>query len=164
MSDTKYIYVRDEAPVVLDKNGEPKKDDDGNLVASRGFPVGCFAYRAIPARKNGREIGVILRYGYSVFNPNDKFDRNDARVIAEYRLITNCRAVYVASTYLNANDLLAKVLSKTYFTEIHQWAESIAGKRVPLSMRFREACKRMAKSLLTESVVSHCSAFKKEVA
>lgn len=143
---TRFIYVRSEDAVVLNKDGEPKKDDDGNVVVARGFPLGCFAYRVVPVLKKGKVTCQELRYGYSVFNPADKFDRKAARVTAEYRLTFDCRATY---SVLHDDTHLAKMLTSTAKTEVHQWALSDGGALQPLPMRFRKACTRMAKRLLT---------------
>lgn len=121
---TKFIYVRDE----------------------KKFPLGCFAYRVVPVSQRGEVTGMTLKFGYSVFNLNDKFNRRDARVIAEYRLITDCRAAY-ATHHWDVGMLLAQVMGDTAATEIHQWAYDKSGDFQPLNRRFRQACARMARHL-----------------
>ena len=125
MSDTKFIYVRDE--------GKNK------------FPVGCFAFKTSTLRKKGQVISKVIHYGYSVYNPGDKFDKETARVIANYRLVTDPRACYSA-TSSHANDHLSSVMSITVLTGVHQWAlQTDECKALP--MRFRKACARMATHL-----------------
>jgi hypothetical protein len=146
MSDIKFIYVRTEDVPMREKGGAVKKDANGNVVMTRGFPLGCFAYRTVSICQRGEETGKTLQYGYSVFNPNDKFDRNAARVAAQYRLTFDCRASY-ATPHWHANDHLSTVLSDTANTEIHQWARDEEGNPQLLPLRFRKACARMANHL-----------------
>ena len=150
MSDTKYIYVREEVcQKAMDKYHEDLIDsliEDKEVRKPRGFPIGCFAYRIIPVLKGGQIVGQTCQYGYSVFNPNDPFDKRTARVTAEYRMLLDCRAAYSTPNW-HPNDLIAQVLRDTANTEIHQWALAEDGGRQPLSLRFRRACARMAEQL-----------------
>lgn len=149
MSDTKYIYVREEVcKKAMDKYYEDLQSLPTPQVGPkpRGFPIGCFAYRIIPVLKNGKVVGQTCQYGYSVFNPNDTFDKRTARVTAEYRMLLDCRAAYSTPNW-HPNDLIAQVLRDTANTEIHQWALAEDGGRQPLSLRFRKACARMAEHI-----------------
>ena len=75
MSEIRFIYVREEDVPMREKGGAIKKDENGNVIMTRGFPLGCFAYKTVSVCQRGKETGKTLQYGYSVFNPNDKFDR-----------------------------------------------------------------------------------------
>lgn len=132
MSKTKFIYVRSEDTVVLDEHNNPKRDKDGNVIVARGCPVGCFAYKVRTTLKNGKEVSQAIQFGYSVFNPNDKFDRRVARVVAEYRMLFDGNySVSVPHDKKQIAILIATV-----------------GKVKLLSAKFRRACARTASHLL----------------
>jgi hypothetical protein len=140
MSDVKYIYIRNQAPVVFDENGEQKK--------TRGFPVGCVAYRVSDVEDS--DGSVKIEWGYSVYNPSDKFDKRAARLWAEHRLSSAPKANY-GSTSLHINDLLANAVKSIGMCEVHQWAEHLETEEVAgclqlvrkmhkLTTNFRECC------------------------
>lgn len=122
MSDVRFLYVRDE----------------------NRFPLGCFAYQANSITKNGVVTNKRLLYGYSVYNPQDIFNKRIARLVAEYRLSLDPHAVY-GSSQTRTNDLVLDMLKTTNKSEVHQWAEP---QYKILSVRFRKACEKMAEHFL----------------
>ena len=149
MSNVKFIYVRNAPTPILNQSGEPDRDENGNIRMHKGFPVGCFAYRIISVKKKGIDIGKSCEYGYSVFNPNDKFDKEIARVVAFYRLLIDKRVCYGNVTQHN-NDIIANMLYTTACTNIHQWATDHNGNAIMLNTQFQQACIRMSEKLLSK--------------
>jgi len=116
---TKFLFVRDE----------------------KGFPVGCFSYEFTTDRKNHTRC---LKYGYSVFNPKDHFNKRHARVAAEYRMIFDPAYCDMPDAVDESNHV-ASLLARVSRSAVHFWATDTNQKPRPAPLRFRKACLAMAK-------------------
>ncbi|MDP2696095.1 MAG: hypothetical protein Q8O87_02470 [bacterium] len=123
MSSVKFIYVRDE----------------------KKFPVGCFAYRILPANPVAKDR-IVLEFGYSIYNPQDKFDRRSSRAVAESRLITACMQ--------NSGDGIIPFAVARMLQTVAD--EEFSGFNAPnafrLPNRFKKACANMADKLVTRAM------------
>ena len=119
MSEVKYLYVRD----------------------SKNFPVGTFAYkvREVP----GSELGKYrLSYAFSVFYMGDTYDKGFARDLTRGRLENS--GLEIAGNDLG--ELVAKAVSRSA-SGVNYWSN---GKNFSkLGHRFRSACRRTAKKLMS---------------
>lgn len=68
---TKYYYVRN----------------------SKGFPVACLAYEVDAERVPAGSGPRYLKYGLSIYNPTDQFNRQIARSVAEGRMKKHGRSI-----------------------------------------------------------------------
>jgi len=80
MSHTRFLYVRDE----------------------NRFPVGCIAYK----RSSADEAEDITQFGYSIYNPKDKFNRHMARHVAEGRMVKTPRLHMAEVEHAHPNAIL----------------------------------------------------------
>lgn len=71
------------------------------------FPVGCVAFKTLTDINNN----LVVKYGYSVYNPKDEFNKWNARAQAESRLNDNPREIlfHVKPSKVHINDALADV-------------------------------------------------------
>jgi hypothetical protein len=72
------------------------------------FPVGCIAY----IRDKDSEDNDQIIYNYSIYNPNEKFDKKTARIWAAGLLATSPRIYTADGNGYHVNELLFDVCSE----------------------------------------------------
>lgn len=124
---TRFIYVRD----------------------NKGFPIGCIAYRVSSRSTLPSSIKTYISYGYSLWNPKDKFNKKAARQCAEGRM--RKKPVELRENgIVHPNDMLRFACEHISTKKYMPWPRNDKDKSLcELSTKFRRSVAKLAQKLET---------------
>ena len=136
MSKVKYLYVRDE----------------------KKFPVGCVAYQI--------NSDLTVNVGFTVFNPKDEFNREEARVYAAYRmfakpLVLGYEKGQTLPSTADAFNALGIALMQVAALETMPWGFDTNGPGHRVPARFIDACLNMVERFVSSAKRNQEKAVKK---